>query len=152
MCTLDTIDFAILDELASNARTSLKELAELIKLSAPACSARIKRLEREEAIVGYHAVLDYEKLGYEITALVHIAVPPEKREAFRVFVRTQERIVSFDHITGAYSVLIRALFRNRRELGQFMTEVERFGKAQAQVVLSSMQKHLSYASSLEESV
>lgn len=146
MCTLDTIDFAILNELTSNARTSLKELAAQIKLSAPACAARLKRLESDATIVGYHAVLDYEKLGYEISAYVHVAVPPEKRDAFRTFIRARQQVITCDHITGVYSALMRVMFRNRRELCQFIEDVERFGKTQTQLVLSSMQEPFAYTS------
>lgn len=146
MATLDTIDLAILNELTSNARKSLKELSAQINLSAPAVATRIRRLESDATIVGYHAVLDYEKLGYEMTAIVHAAVPPEKRQAFCTFIRTQTQVITCDHITGSYSVVMRALFRNRRELSRFIAEVEHFGKTQTQLVLSSLQEPFAYAS------
>lgn len=144
MCTLDAIDFAILGELTSNARKTLKELAAQINLSAPAVATRIRKLENDETIVGYQAVLDYEKLGYEMTALVYAAIPPEKRNAFYVYIGTKPQVILCDHITGVYSVLIRAVFRNRRELSTFIAEMERFGKTQTQIVLSSMQKPFGY--------
>lgn len=151
MCTLDTIDFAILNELTANARKSLKELSAQINLSAPAVAARVRRLEGDATIVGYHAVLDYEKLGYEITALVHVALPPEKKEPFRKYIAGQQQVISCDQITGAYSVMMRALFRNRRDLSRFISEVEAYGKTQTQIVLSSLREpygHTSYEASM----
>lgn len=146
MCTLDTIDFAILNELTSNARKSLKELSAQINLSAPAVATRIRRLESDATIVGYHAVLDYEKLGYEITAIVHAAISPEKRNDFRSFISEASQVISCDHITGAYSVVMRAIFRNRRELCRFISNIERYGKSQTQLVLSSLCEPFAQAS------
>lgn len=145
MYTLDTIDFAILKALSANARRSLKDLSAQINLSAPAVATRIRRMETEATIVGYHAALDYEKLGYEITAIVHAAVPPERRGAFCAFIREEAQVVSCEHITGAYSVVMRALFRNRRELSAFIAAVERFGKTQTQLVLSSLHENAAIA-------
>jgi len=146
MCTLDTIDLAILNELASNARKTLKELSAQINLSAPAVATRIRKLEDDSTIVGYHAVLDYEKLGYEITALIHIALPPEKRDAFQAVIQEKPQVISCDHVTGVYSVMMRAVFRNRRELSAFINEMGRFGKTQTQLVLSSLREPFGYAS------
>lgn len=140
MCTLDAIDFAILNELTADARKSLKELSALINLSAPAVATRIRRLESDETIVGYHAVLDYEKLGYEITAIIHTAVAPEKRGLFCDFIAGEPQVISCDHITGAYSVVMRAVFRNRKELCRFINRVEHYGKTQTQLVLSSLRE------------
>ncbi len=146
MCTLDAIDFAILNELTGNARRTLKELAAQINLSAPAVAMRIRKLEGDATIVGYHAVLDYEKLGYEITAVIHVALPPEKRDVFRAIIRTKQQVISCDHITGDYSVIMRAVFKNRRELTAFIGEMERFGKTRTQLVLASLSEPFGYAS------
>jgi len=146
MCTLDAIDFAILSELTGNARKTLKELSSRINLSAPAVATRIRKLESDSTIVGYHAVLDYEKLGYEITAVVHVALPPERRDAFRAVIREKPRVISCDQMTGDYSIMMRAVFRGRRELAEFLGEMEPFGKTRTQIVLASLQEPFGYAS------
>ena len=138
MYTLDTIDYAILHELTQDARKTIKELSEKVNLSAPAIATRIRRMRENETIVGYHAVLDYEKLGYEITALIQVAVPSELRESFQAYLQKKSCVLSCDHITGSYAVLLRAVFRGRKELSLFVHEMEKFGKTQTQMVLSSL--------------
>lgn len=151
MCTLDSIDIAILGELCTNARRSLKELSAQVNLSTPAIASRIRRLESDATIIGYSAMLDYEKLGYEITAIIHTAVVPEKRDAFYDLIRQEPLVLTCDHITGAYSIVMRAVFRNRRELCQFIARVEQYGKTQTQLVLSSLREphaHAAYSASV----
>ena len=60
---MDDIDRKILRLLQSNARVSLKMIAEKTFLSSPAVSARIEKLERDGVILGYHALIDPIKLG-----------------------------------------------------------------------------------------
>ena len=60
---MDEIDLKIIKELDKNARITAKELAEIVFLSAPAVKSRIERLEELGIIEGYHAQIDYSKLG-----------------------------------------------------------------------------------------
>ena len=60
---LDRIDRRILAALAKDARLSLAALSEKVGLSKTPVAARLKRLETEGFILGYHAALDVERLG-----------------------------------------------------------------------------------------
>ena len=57
MRDLDRIDLKILDILQREGRISVTELAERVSLSATPCSDRVKRMEREGVITGYHCLL-----------------------------------------------------------------------------------------------
>ncbi len=93
----DRIDRQILDLLQDDGRMSNVDLADRVGLTAPPCLRRVRALEEQGAIRGYHANLDAATLGYPITvfALVslrsqaeadlalfedHIATIPEVRE------------------------------------------------------------------------
>ena len=65
--SLDEVDRQILAELQSDGRMTNVELARRVGLSAPPCLRRVRRLEEERIIRGYHADLDPVALGYEIT-------------------------------------------------------------------------------------
>src|SRR5512141_1100467 len=71
---LDRIDRKILEELQLDARLSSADLAERVSLTASPCWRRVKRLESEGVICGYQARLDSRKLGYQVTAFVHISL------------------------------------------------------------------------------
>lgn len=63
---LDEIDISILNQLATNARIPLIEIAEHLKLASNAVKYRIKKLETEGIIQTYRLWLDTSKLGYEL--------------------------------------------------------------------------------------
>ena len=63
---LDFIDLKILSRLQENGRTTNVELAESVDLSAPPCLRRVKALEENGYIRGYHAEIDPIKLGFAI--------------------------------------------------------------------------------------
>ncbi|MGL6047070.1 MAG: Lrp/AsnC family transcriptional regulator, partial [Vogesella sp.] len=51
---LDKLDIKILQHLQANARIAMTELAEKVGLSTTPCTERVRRLEREGVIEGYH--------------------------------------------------------------------------------------------------
>lgn len=65
---IDTIDEQILYYLSQEARhTSAPDIAEQVDVSAPTVRNRIRRLEEEGIIRGYHADIDYQKVGGRLT-------------------------------------------------------------------------------------
>jgi Lrp/AsnC family leucine-responsive transcriptional regulator len=67
---LDDLDFAILRELQEECRTPLQEIAERVGAPVSTVHYRVKRLERESVIEGYHAKINPEKMDLEyITAM-----------------------------------------------------------------------------------
>lgn len=65
---IDTVDEQILYYLSQEARhTSAPDIAEKVDVSAPTVRNRIRRLEEAGVIRGYHAAIDYEKVGGRLT-------------------------------------------------------------------------------------
>ena len=62
---IDKTDLEILKLLVPNARIQTTEIAKKLKLSERAIAYRIKLLEKKEVILGYRALLDLAKLGYD---------------------------------------------------------------------------------------
>jgi Lrp/AsnC family transcriptional regulator, leucine-responsive regulatory protein len=61
---IDSTDEKILKILSKNARASLLEISQKLQLTTKTVAARIKRLEKEEIILGYKINLNFKKLGY----------------------------------------------------------------------------------------
>ena len=74
---MDEIDLKLLRLLQKNSRTPIKTLAGEIRLSSPAVSARIERLEKQGVIRAYTLDLDPLQLGHHILAYVHLDLQPE---------------------------------------------------------------------------
>ena len=137
MRSLDEVDKKILNRLRQNGRISLKELSSEVFLTMPAVSARIEKLEREGYIKGYHAEVDLEKLGYGIKAFILITVKPEDNKKFYEFVRGERCILECNHITGNYSMILKAVFSSTTLLDEFLGRLQSFGKPETHVVFST---------------
>ena len=134
---MDDIDRKILKLLQANARMSLKTIAENTFLSSPAVSARIERLEKEGIITGYHAMVNPMKLGYHILAFINLDVVPEDKPKFYAYAKEVPNVLECSCVTGDYSMLLKVAFRSTMELDAFIGEVQKYGKTNTQIVLST---------------
>ncbi|MCK0151174.1 Lrp/AsnC ligand binding domain-containing protein [Marivita sp. S6314] len=71
---LDRIDHRILEELESDGRLSIVDLAARVNLTNTPCSERVKRLERAGYIDGYRAVVNRDKLGLGHLTVVQVSL------------------------------------------------------------------------------
>ena len=83
--TIDRIDRNILVELQKNARLSNVELSKRVGLSPTPCLERVKRLEKENYIKGYQAILNPEKLEAALLVLVEITLTKTSPDVFDDF-------------------------------------------------------------------
>jgi DNA-binding Lrp family transcriptional regulator len=90
----------ILELLRENARLTAADIATRIGLTESVVAARITQLEKEGVILGYHAVLDHEKIGPRgVLAYIEVKVTPESGGGFDRFAR---RISQYDQVRGCY--------------------------------------------------
>ena len=71
---IDSVDRALIDAVAMDARVSLTELAEKINVSRSTAHARLQRLRDENVITGFTATVDPQALGLGVAALVFIDI------------------------------------------------------------------------------
>jgi DNA-binding Lrp family transcriptional regulator len=117
---MDETDVKILKQVLSDARLSYRKIAEEIGVSPPTVLTRIRRLENNHIIKSYSAVLDHEKLGYDLTAIIELtAVKGKITEVERHISRFPNVCAVYD-ITGLTDMIIVAKFRNRKDLSDFV--------------------------------
>jgi Lrp/AsnC family leucine-responsive transcriptional regulator len=100
---LDRYDRRILELLQQDGRLTNLELAEKIGLSPSPCLRRVRALEDCGIIRGYRALLDGQKLGLTLTALVYIQMDrhtPERFAHFDAKVRSLPEVLECLLITG----------------------------------------------------
>jgi DNA-binding Lrp family transcriptional regulator len=103
---LDRIDIRILAALQKSGRMTIKDLAELVGLSARPCLERVRRLEAAGTISGYRAVIDLAQLSRPVTVFAEIALEKHGRhEAFEQRLGTIEDVVECWEVTGASDYL-----------------------------------------------
>lgn len=71
---LDETDLLILKHLQRNARIQRNQLAEIVNLSIPSVSERMRKLEERNLIEGYYSVLNAKEFEYDITAFIFVEV------------------------------------------------------------------------------
>ena len=101
MANLDDIDRRLLAELQSEGRITNVELAHRVGLTAPPCLRRVRALEEEGVIRGYHAELDPSKLGFSMRDL------PEVREVHM--------------LNGEIDFIIKIVSRDLQSFQEFLT-------------------------------
>jgi DNA-binding Lrp family transcriptional regulator len=117
---MDETDIKILKQVLSDARLSYRKIAEEIGVSPPTVLTRMQRLENNRIIKSYSAVLDHEKLGYDLTAIIELtAVKGKITEVERHISRFPNVCAVYD-ITGLTDMIIVAKFRNRKDLSDFV--------------------------------
>jgi len=92
---LDFIDLKILSKLQEDGRTTNVELAESVDLSAPPCLRRVKALQENGYIRGYHAEIDPIKLGFEVTVFAMVGLHNQAESDLLSF---EERVGNLDYV------------------------------------------------------
>src|SRR3954463_7487958 len=101
---IDAYDSRILLELQRDARISMAELGRRVHLSQPAVTERVRKLELQGVIRGYRAVVDYQRLGYGIRAMVRVG-RAEYGRVVKLIEQTPEVVNAFN-VTGEDSWIL----------------------------------------------
>ena len=120
---LDETDERILKNLLVDARQSARQLALKLGMSTVTVLSRIKKLEKAKIIRGYTAIIDHEKIGYSLTAIIEIIAKNDK------VIDIEEEIARFENVCGVYDItgstdtIIIAKFKERKGLSKFVKEI-----------------------------
>jgi DNA-binding Lrp family transcriptional regulator len=117
---MDETDVKILKKLLSDARMSYRKVAEEIGVSAPTVLARVEKLESEGIIRSYSTLIDYEKLGYDLTAIIEITATKGKIVDLERQIAKFPNVCAVYDITGLTDMVVVAKFKNRKELSNFV--------------------------------
>ena len=122
---LDEVDLQILVSLQRDGRITNADLAKAVNLSPPSVLQRVRALEKAGLIRGYHALLDHERLGLRITAMVMITLSLHQDmaiERFRRSVMDIPDILECHHVSGDFDFLLKVVVRDMRAYEQFVRE------------------------------
>jgi len=114
---LDDVDRRILGALERDARLSARAIARQIGMSPGAVSERIERLEARGVILGYHAHVDPDVLGYGVEAIV--CVETEQGPALDQMLDRIMELPAVERahvVSGRWDVLIHVRVRDQPEL------------------------------------
>lgn len=134
----DATDWLLLDELQQDGRLSYNELARRINLSAPAVAERVRRLEEQGVITGYHAHVDPARAGRTVEALVRMACYGPRCLLRHPDVITQSpEILEVHRLTGDACCLLRVAVASMAEFEELIDRLADHGQPSSTMVLSS---------------
>lgn len=138
---LDEIDIKILDILQKEGRTRRNDLAEAVGLSLPAASERLRKLEESRVITGYHATVDYKRLGNDITGFIIVSVDSSRHYGqFIEHAQGQDEILECHAITGEGTHMLKVRTSNTASLERLLAKIQTWAGVQhthTNLVLSS---------------
>ena len=124
MANLDRIDRRLLCELQNEGRITNVELAQRVGLTAPPCLRRVRALEDEGVIRGYHADLDASKLGYAITVFALVSLRSQAEDALRQFeehMRGLPEVRECHMLNGEIDFILKIVSRDLQSFQAFLT-------------------------------
>ena len=121
---LDSVDKQILHDLQENGRMTNVELAQNAGISAPPCLRRVRALEQEEVIKGYHADVDGEALGYSVTIFAFVGLTSQAENDLRDFedmVGSWENVRECHMLMGETDFLLKIVAHDWDDFQAFLT-------------------------------
>lgn len=149
MTELDRLDRKILDILQRQGRISMTELAPQVGLSTSPCAERVKRMEREGVITGYHARVMPQALGKTLLIFVEITLASKSGE---VFDKVRQELTSVPDVqechlvSGSFDYLVKARLGGMDEyrslLGDILKRLPVNAQSHSYVVMDELKESL----------
>ena len=133
---LDELDRRIIKTLSNDARISIKELANVIGLSSPSTSERVKRLEERGVIRSFTVDVADEALGYTLQAIVRVRPLPGKLHVVEQLLVEIPEVVECDKVTGDDCYIVRLMVRSIAQLDEILDRIVAKAETSTSIVKS----------------
>ncbi|MFQ6553969.1 Lrp/AsnC family transcriptional regulator [Aestuariibius insulae] len=122
---LDEIDRMILSELQADGRMTNVELAKRVGISAPPCLRRVRTLEEQGFILGYHADVDARELGFEVLVFAMVGLQSQAESdlsAFEEKCRNWPLVRECHMLNGEVDFILKCVAPDLSSFQTFLTE------------------------------
>jgi len=103
--TYENLDVRLVNALLRDGRASLRSLGEELDVSVTTVSNHLSDLESEGVIRGYAPIVDYDALGYDVTAVIQLKVEGHALPEITDRLREQRQMISVYEVTGDYDII-----------------------------------------------
>lgn len=149
MRSLDRTDLKILEILQREGRIAISELASRVNLSTTPCSERVKRLERDGVISGYHARLNPAYVDRNLLVFLEIKLSAKSGDVFDQVARDLVEIpevLECHLISGEFDYLVKARLKEmgayRRLLGDLLKKLPSSASSHSYIVMEEIKETL----------
>lgn len=122
---LDKFDWRILNAVQANGKLPLADLSAQVGLSKTPCQIRLKRLEEEGYITGYHARLNMRKIRKNYVVFIQVKLEATSRrhlEQFNKAAKKMDAVQSCHMMAGGFDYLLEVRCRNMEEYREILTD------------------------------
>ena len=146
---LDRIDRRILRILQQEGRIPFTELGERVGLSTTPCTERVRRMERNGVITGYHARLSPSAVGAGLLVFVEISLAYKSGDIFEEFRRAALKlpnVLECHLVSGDFDYLIKARISEmasyRKLLGSTLLTLPHVRESKSYIVMEEVKETL----------
>lgn len=120
---LDHIDRKILEILQDNAKTPYSQIASQLGISEATVHLRIRKLVNAGVIKRFQAIVDPEKVGKKVTAIIAVVAIPQKYSQVLKQLEKMPEVCEIYDVTGEYSTVLKVRVKSREELARIIDEI-----------------------------
>ncbi|WP_247005649.1 HTH-type transcriptional regulator Lrp [Halorientalis litorea] len=150
---IDDTDRRIVNALLDDGRASARDIAAETGVAATTVSKRLDELEASGVVAGYTATVDYEELGYDITAIFHLGVDGDGLASVVERLRGHDRMVGVYEVTGSHDIVAVGKFTDTDEMNAEIKTLltdEHVKAANTSVVLNTVREFETFAVDTED--
>lgn len=146
---LDEIDKKILTKLQEQGKITNIQLSNEVGLSPAPTLERVKKLEKNGIIEGYHAKVNHTNVGLGIEAVIMINLVRQMENAiidFKNGIQKVPEIIDCYQITGQWDYMIKVVVKDipafERLIAEKLSKMEQISQMQSMVVLSKVKESM----------
>jgi len=118
---LDPLDLKILEILVADANLPYTEIGQWLDVSGGTVHVRMKKMESLGIVRGAQLLIDYSKIGWDISAFLGIYL--DKSSLYEDVAKQLEKIpevVNIHYTTGIYSIFAKIICRDTQHLREVL--------------------------------
>ena len=116
-------ELVLISHLRNNARETMTSISKSTRMPISTIFDKIKKYEKS-LIYKHTALLDFNALGYHTRANIMLKVDKKSRDDFRNHINKDQRVNSSSRINNGYDFIIEVVFKNIKELQDFIELIE----------------------------
>jgi DNA-binding Lrp family transcriptional regulator len=151
--TYENLDRKLVNALLGDGRASLRSLGEDLDVSVTTVSNHLSDLEDEGIINGYTPKVDYDALGYDVTAIIQLKVEGSSLPDVTESLKEHKQMISVYEVTGDYDIIAVGKFTDtdgmNAQIKELLTDPE-IKESNTSVVLNTASEHEQFDLDLRE--
>ncbi len=142
--TYENLDTELVNSLLGDGRASLRSLADDLDVSVTTISNHLTDLESDGVIRGYSPTVDYDALGYDVTAIIQLKVEGSSLPDITDRLRERKQMISVYEVTGDHDIVAIGKFKDTDDMNDqikgLLTDPD-INESNTNVVLNAVSEH-----------